>query len=266
MTSTGGYFGRAAATGKQLVGYVLTCPDFSANDEIYTFESGLGEGVPFLAQQHLEAVSPLLDIRQTYPIEIGLVVLVADIESTNQALVDAYTDGDNAEFERRCHASVRALDAAYRPALEERNIEFHTSSFLLFFEENENDTFLTRRSQYREQLARQFEIDRSFHNRVVTQVGNKLRNGEFELEYRGRHAHPPDSGIRPYIDRELTTMAEFVTLGALIRVHAAQEDAQPFIVVHNEMSHGLLNNMRPYAPEHANSPAIPLLKRRKAVY
>jgi hypothetical protein len=245
---------------------VLTCPDFSANDEIYTFEHGLGEGVPFLAQQHLEALTPLLGIKQAYPVEIGLVVLVADIESTNQALVNAYTDGDNVEFLRRCRASAEALDESYRPTFEERSVKLQVSSFLMFFENDEGETFLTRRAQYRAQLAQQFEADRSFHNRVVTQVGSKLKNGEFELEYRGRHAHPPGGGIRPYVDRELTTMAEFVTLGALIREHAALEGTQPFIVVHSEMSHGLLNDMRPYAPEHANTPAIPLLKRSKGVY
>lgn len=245
---------------------MLSCPDFSANREIYTFDEGLGEDVPFLARQHLEAVAPLLAIREAHPIEMGIVVLVADIESTNQALVNAYTDGDNAEFLRRCRASVGALDIAYRQQLEASDVSYRSSSFLLFFEDEDGATFLSRRERYRQQLKQKYATDTSFHNRVMTQVGAKLSNGEFELEYRGRHAHPPGSGIEPYAERELTTMAEFVTLGALIREQAEREGTQPFIVVHSEMSHGLLNDMRAYAPEHANSPAIPLLKRLKGVY
>lgn len=215
-----------------------------------------------MSRQHLEGIEPLLKLLVEDNVHTTLVILIADIESTNTALVDTYAKGDSKRYSELCVRSAVNVQRSHEKAMSEKGIELVCSTFMTFFEDSTGDVFLEVREKFCKYLHQKFDTINSFEFRVISQVASKLRNGYYQLEY--RESTVPD--IPVLVQRELTTMAEYLTLGQLVRKYAIVHRVQPFFVVHRGNNTGLLNDTGKFNPKFENSAAIPLIKRTKQVY
>jgi len=254
--------GRASLEGIPIDIFVLSCPDYSSDRDKYTFSGGLGEGVPLLTKHHLIAIEPLIELCEKTDTKARVTVLVADIEAYNQALCDQYTGGSRDEYLKICRGSMKAIDDKFAHIYQSQGIDFCVSGFVDFFAlDNEPEKFLTTRALYKEILYRAYSRPGTLRDKITNNIRSKVNGRYYASEY--REDVLPDNDL--LVDREITTMSEYLALGHLID----ETSVQPIIVVHKGTNDHLFNERNQLLiPGDINTskPAIPLLIRQKAVY
>lgn len=254
--------GRASLEDMPIEVYVLSCPDYTSIDDKYTFSGGVRGGVPLLTDLHLEGIEPLVDLCAKTKTKLAVKVLVADVEAYNQALCNKYTNGDRNQFLARCAESVESIKAEYGKEYQSRGIDFTASTFLDYFSTSTDpEVFLATRALYKEVLFASFITSGPLHNKVTNNIRSKKNGNYYKTEY-GEVKLPDDIVL---IEREITTMSEYLTLGSLI----ANETEQSLIVVHGGVNDHLFNARNEYllpGETDTSKPPIPLLIRQKPVY
>lgn len=242
--------------GETLKIYVGSCPDYSHNGVRYTHQS-LGDRIPLLTQYHLEADRSLLGVLENEGIEYEMVVMVADVEATDEVFCMRFTDGDETEFLARCARSV----VATRGAIVTPRIK--SSSF---FAEFGRERFLDLQMRYSRLLAEKFETDGSFHCRVVADTF-----GRYEL-YRKMYPDVFNDGMTVgqreefLIDRTMRTMAQYLTLGRLI-----SEVSGPVAIINHPTTNKNMYNSRgkfllPEDDPRYPQPTVPVFTMARKVY
>lgn len=242
---------------------LLSCPDYSSDDEVYTFK-GLGDGVPLLTKLHVDAVLKLLEgLSPDECNNVEIEVLIADIEAENAHLVELYADGDYSAYKARCDASVKAVES-YLSKRCSRIGEVTSSSFLRLRDDSvEPADFLGIRNVYYELVAERFAMDHTFNFQIQSNVRSKQQSGYYQQEYGGRIT--PDE----MFNQEFFTMAEYLTLGMLLGKRAVQQAITTVIVVHAGSNTHLFNKVRQFNPLRfgisMNDPKIPIIERLKPI-
>ncbi len=99
--------GRRLGNGS-LVVVSAVCPDYEVKGGRFTYRK-LNEGVPFIAREHLEVAANVGKRLAENGIDFQYSMTLADTEFDLPLVVKALSDGDSAEFLRRCEASCEAL-------------------------------------------------------------------------------------------------------------------------------------------------------------
>lgn len=280
---------RAHEAGKPVVYIVLSCPDYLSENGKYVFGE-LNEGVPLLARLHTEALRESIESENSSNSCFN--VLIADVESHNRFLVDLYTGGDYLEYQRRCDASKEAVGEYLKTQFSKANA--FSSSFLSYFEVTANPTkfghpmglrgedflrffedqadqscngqFIDTREAFYELLLKKFGYDKKFENKVLNRVRTKQGSGYYKKEYGGKIS------IEEQILQEMTTMAEYLTLGYLIAKKSYEEGVQPIIVSHATENTFMFNKVGVHSgfrPEDLNDaidyPRTPLILRTEPI-
>jgi len=254
---------QAERQGVPIDAFVLSCPAYAHEQDIYTFE-GLSGEVPMMATQHLDGLEPLINLLAKRGAQLAVHVLVADVEAHNQALTNRYTQGDSRRYLNLCAQSRAAISSAFKQPFKERGIQLEATTFLSAFEPDgkvHNDgVFMQTRQAYKAILEARYVSERSFEFKVGNTIRSRMNDGYYAREY--GEIHLPRFDV--LVDRELTTMSEYLALGSLI----GNLTCQPLIVVHSSNNTYLLNEGNTFNTEgqETNRPAMPLLIRQKRVY
>ena len=99
------------------------CPDYERKNDAFTYRN-LGEGVPFIANQHLEVLQHVAQRLAEHNIACQRVMTLADTEFDLPLVVQHMAGGNREEFLRRCQASCEAI----MQTAHERNIPLESCS------------------------------------------------------------------------------------------------------------------------------------------
>ncbi len=253
---------RAVKNSMPILAYVLSCPAYDSVSEGDAFQV-LSGGVPTMTNQHLNGLNPLLDLLVGDGADIQVVTMLADIEAHNEHLVDKYAKGDSDIYQRFCDDSVSKIASVYTEEYSTRNVCFRSSSFLREFEDdkklNSCSKFLSLRNDYKKILLLRYALDRKFYHKVLNVVRESIKDSDYIREY----SNAAQGVTGEHVEREITTMSEYLALGRLI----GDTSCQPLVVVHASSNTYLLNEGVTYDTEGkpTNQASIPLLIRdRKA--
>lgn len=255
---------KALDSGRKVRFTLLSCPDYSSTGDAYTFEGGLGNGVPLLTKLHTEGVIKLVDgLSDEKRSLIELEVLIADIESENPHLVELYTGGDFDEYKIRCDRSMLRIKDYLRThgsGFSERI----SSSFLRLQDDMTSPSdFLGIRNAYYELVASRFANDHSLNFQIQSNVRNKQQSGYYRHEYGGRVT--PDEMFA----QEFFTIAEYLALGLILGKRALREAFMSVVVVHAGANVHLFNKVKDFEPEKfsypSNIPKLAIMQRTKPV-
>lgn len=244
---------RQATKEKPVRFYVGSCPDYSHNGEIYTHE-GLGDGVPFLTQIHLQTDSYILGVLEENKIPYQFVVMIADVEAEDEIFCQRFTNGDKQEFMKRCHKSQERTTQLFKDLRLDRKLK--SSSF---FEEFGRERFMYFQEAYQKVLTQRISIDGSFNMRVT---GDLIARREMY-----RHMYPGISDQDFLIQRTLRTMAQYLALGRLIGEKT--NECFPMIIVHPTRNKGVFNERNRFllpGDEPRPQPTIPIFEMKRRVY
>jgi hypothetical protein len=252
---------RQATEEKPIRFYVGSCPDYSHNGQVYTHE-GLGEGVPFLTQVHLEADLPILMKLEEARIPFQGVIMVADVEAVDEVFCERFTDRSEAEFLRRCKESIRNTSELLRGTGLDGKLR--SSSF---FEEFGRERFLYYQEAYREVLAERYRTNDSFLTRVNGDMYSRMEM--YKRMYPFIFNENTSNGERDdfLVGRTLRTMAQYLALGRL--VGEKTNECFPMIVVHPTRNKGVFNERNRFLlPDDGPQPqpTIPIFEMKRRVY
>ncbi len=237
--------------------FVGSCPDYSEDGEKYTHES-LGDDVPLLTRHHLEVDQPLLSVLKRHGIKAKIVIMVADVEATDEVFCERFTGGDQREFFLRCNSSVR------KTAVAAASMGVESSSF---FQEFGYDRFMEYQGKYQKVLQERYLQDSRFSFRVDTDTFSRFKL--YRRMYPGIfNSARTDSSQRQtfLVGRTMRTMAQYLTLGRLIGAseHPVAIINHPTtnISVFNDRGKYLLSEDDPRYPQ----PTIPIFTMTRKVY
>lgn len=239
-----------------------SCPDYSHNGNIYTHE-GLGEGVPFLTQIHLQHDNEVLRVFNQNNIPFRYTIMIADVEAIDKVFCERFTDGSQQEFLDRCSRSQAAsqeyISNLDLPSPIKENM--HSSSF---FAEFGMERFIHFQEEYQRALTLRSQTDGSFRMRL----GNDMaaRSEMYQKMYRT---------ILPNLDvvqreefltqRTIRTMAQYLTLGKLI----SESSRYPVIISHPTRNSGMFNDRNKYMLDgeiDGQQHPVPILTMERSVY
>lgn len=252
----------AASKDEPLSIYVGSCPDYSHCDGLYTHQS-LGEGVPLLTQSHLRSDIRMLQVLDKFCVPYRYVVMIADVEGTDEFFCKKFTDDDEAEFLSRCALSVTATRNYLTMLQGEQGIKGDLKS-TSFFDEFGRDVFLTYQSAYQNILQEIYLSNSTFSQRVEGDMAKRM--DLYRTMYRERIGFFQSNEDRQFlVGRTIRTMAQYLTLGRLISEGAKH----PVIINHPTRNIGLFNDRNKFVlPDDLvqGQPTIPIFETKQKVY
>ncbi len=254
------YFAKATDS-VPLTIYVGSCPDYSHSNGLYNHKS-LGEDVPLLTCYHLQYADTLFKIFEETGIPFRYIIMIADVEATDDVFCSRFTGGSEEEFLRRCYVSMSKTQAVLSGTFPRLRYGKVVSSS--FFQEFSRRRFLQTQSSYQHVLNLYYENNSSFALRVQGDVIGRMPM--YQRMYQDVLANLPyceQSGF--LVDRTIRTMAQYLTLGRL----AGETSRYPIIINHPTRNFSMINQRNKYKlPEDGvqPQPTIPILEMRKEVY
>jgi hypothetical protein len=252
---------REATTDRPIRFYIGSCPDYSHNGRVYTHE-GLGEGIPFLTQVHLDADLPIMMKLDAAKIPFQYVIMVADVEAVDEIFCERFTNGSEKEFLRRCGESSQKTSQLLRGiGLDGR---LCSSSF---FEEFGRERFLAFQEAYQTLLTERYETDNSFAMRVSEDLFSRMQmyRQMYPFVFNEKLVYEKRKDF--LISRTLRTMAQYLTLGRLIGEKL--NECFPMIIVHPTRNKGVFNERNKFLLSEDGpqpQPTIPVFEMKRRVY
>lgn len=250
---------QSAFSQKTLDIYVGSCPDYSHRNGFYTLES-LGSGVPLLTTVHLGHDLALLKLLDRFELPYRYIIMIADVEATDDVFADKFANGSQSEFLSKCQESqIRSAEYVEKLKSEhELSGELVASSF---FDQFTQESFMHYQQQYQSVLTDRYQTDSSFHSRVVSDIIAR-RN-----MYRSMYGGVLNSrNYQEFLaERTMRTMAQYLTLGRLI----CNNSENPLIINHPTRNLGMFNDRNKFSlPEDPiqPSPTIPIITLNQEVY
>ena len=221
--------------------------------------------MPLLTTYHLDVESPLFEILSAYEIPYEYVVMVADVEATDEVFCQKFTGGNEKEFLQRCERSVDATNEDIARRVETYQPKKLRSSS--FFREFGRERFLYYQEAYKILLRERREKDGSFNMRVSGDVVARTdlyRKMYPEVFYGNVTVDDRNNFL---IDRTLRTMAQYLTLGRLISETA--DTCFPMTICHPTRNIGMFNSRNKFLlTDDGRQPqlTIPVFEMRRKVY
>ncbi len=245
-----------------LVFYVGSCPDYSHDGQYYTHQ-GIGGDVPLLTIKHLAAAKHLFERLEEKKIPYEYVVMVADVEGTDQVFCDKFTSGNQVKFLDLCRSSITST--ADFIATNFGELEYGKVRSSSFFEEFGYDTFMETERMYQDVLHMNYESGGSLRSRIYRDTYarmNMYRDMYDTVLPRMSHGEREDFLVR----RTERTMAQYLTLGRLI----AQQGNLASIICHPTLNIGMFNDRNKVLLPTDNSrgvqTTIPIFAMNRRVY
>ncbi|RJR28211.1 hypothetical protein C4564_05925 [Candidatus Microgenomates bacterium] len=241
--------------------YVGSCPDYSHENGLYTHQS-VGENVPLLTQVHLGVDLEVVRTLEAASIPYEYVIMVADVEATDEIFCDKFAGGDQPEFLRRCMSSAHSTQEVL-DQVKNANMLSGTLRSSSFFTEFGYQEFLDTQHAYESVLRQRYQEDSSFRARVDTDIVTRRQMYErmYDKVLRANHIDYHQF----LVGRDIRTKAQYLTLGRLIG--SASENA--IIINHPTTNIGMFNDRNRYTlPGDGSRPqrTIPVFEMKTRVY
>lgn len=242
--------------------YVGSCPDYSHKQGLYTHEA-LNGGVSLLTQTHLNENIELLEILDKSNIPYKYVIMIADVEATDEIFCQRFTNGDEEEFLARCEASRLQTEVALKEHGRELSLrgDLRSSSF---FGEFGRERFMQFQRDYQQVLLDRYGKDSSFSMRVTGDT--VARMDMYRKMYDSILKSMDDMETHNFlVERTIRTMAQYLTLGRLI----GESATHPAIIVHPTRNKGMFNSRNKFLLSIDGSqpqPTIPVFEMKRRVY
>lgn len=253
---------RSATITEPLVIYAGSCPDYSHRNGKYSHET-LGEGVPLLANYHLEAASKLLKVLEKYGVPYRYVLMLADVEASDEYFQRKFANGSEDEFLRKCSRSISVTTGRIAEITSALGLKGQLISSS-FYEQFGKVDFLDYQRAYQVILKQRYLDDYSFRGRIDDDMCKRL--GLYRKMYpEVTRGYLGADQLEFLVDRTIRTMAQYLTLGRLI----AQSYKYPMIVNHPTRNIGVFNDRNRFLlPEDGPQPqpTIPIFEIKQEVY
>lgn len=232
--------------------YIGSCPDYSydINSSRYTHQN-LGEDIPLLTQLHTDALRKFIPILNQQGINFNVMVLIADVEATDEVFAKKFSNGKQEEFIEKCNRSMEASQKLFQ---KEFGQTVKSSSFFTEFGQNR---FMLLQQSYQDKLTKLCRENPGFLDRVMLET--QMRENLYRQMYTDQFEILPGDELRQFlIERSIRTMAQYLTLGELVRQKPSA------VISHRTVNFGLYNEQS--LMNNPDSSPLPVLILNKAVY
>lgn len=252
-----------AMSQEQISLYIGSCPDYSHSNGKYDHQY-LGEEIPLLSSLHLQISINTLKTLDFFGVDYEMVLMLADVEATDEYFVKKFANGSEQEFLRRCNVSKT------KTALLIENIKLNygilgTVRSSSFFQEFGRQNYINTMNSYLDSLYHYFENDSHFQSRVLTDTlyRDKLYEKMYPDYYQGSNYLAKTDFLN---SRTLRTMAQYLALGKLI----SEKTANNAVIIHPTVNSNIINIRNRFRTSEESPqlqhPTIPILKMNKEVY
>lgn len=239
--------------------YVGSCPDYATREGLYSYE-GLGDNVPLLTKTHVINDMPLLKLLDAYQVPYEYIMMVADVEATDEFFCQKYTGGDEGIFLERLASSTQKTQT-YLDATVQTEAYGHMRSSS-FFGEFGKDKFMNLQNAYKTILEERYAVDTSFRYRIDDDTSRRMDMYKKMYGYTGQNYQEFFSFCA---GRTIRTMAQYLTLGRLI----SESSDNAVMINHPTRNIGVPNerNKFPLAGDGPQpQPTIPIFEMAQKVY